>query len=121
MTSFYIEREIIGDYLIISFKADSSNPEKLVEAIKKELENIDVSEEDINRLKKVWISSEVIMIDNINMTLENIIDDVIQYGKIIANKIDIYRSLNKKEYDKTLSKVDFSNSSILIISPKKLT
>lgn len=118
MTSFYIEREIIGDYLIISFKADSSNPEKLVEAIKKELENIDVSEEDINRLKKVWISSEVIMIDNINMTLENIIDDVIQYEKIIANKIDIYRSLNKKEYDKTLSKVDFSNSSILIISPK---
>lgn len=119
MTSLYIEREIIGNYLIISFKADSSQPEKLIEAIKEELKTIEVSEEDINRLKKVWISSEVIMIDNINMTLENIIDDIIEYGKVIPNKIPIYRSLNKNEYDKYLSKIDFNNSSTLIIRPKK--
>ena len=118
MTSFYIEREIIGNYLIISFKADSSNPDELVKAIKKELETYDVAEEDISRLKKVWISSEVMMIDNINMTLENVIDDIIRYGKIISNRVDIYRSLNKKEYDDIISKVDFSNSSTLIIKPK---
>ena len=118
MTSFYIEREIIGNYLIISFKADSSNPDELVKAIKKELETYDVTEEDISRLKKVWISSEVMMIDNINMTLENVIDDVIRYGKIISNRVEIYRSLNKKEYDDIISKVDFSNSSTLIIKPK---
>ena len=118
MTSFYIEREIIGDYLIISFKADSSNPDELVKAIKKELETYDVAEEDISRLKKVWISSEVMMIDNINMTLENVIDDIIRYGKIISNRVDIYRSLNKKEYDDIITKVDFSNSSTLIIKPK---
>ena len=118
MTSFYIEREIIGNYLIISFKADSSKPDELVKAIKKELETYDVTEEDISRLKKVWISSEVMMIDNINMTLENVIDDVIRYGKIISNRVEIYRSLNKKEYDDIISKVDFSNSSTLIIKPK---
>lgn len=118
MTSFYIEREIIGNYLIISFKADSSNPDELVKAIKKELETYDVTEEDISRLKKVWISSEVMMIDNINMTLENVIDDIIRYGKIISNRVEIYRSLNKKEYDDIISKVDFSNSSTLIIKPK---
>ena len=118
MTSFYIEREIIGNYLIISFKADSSNPDELVKAIKKELETYDVTEEDISRLKKVWISSEVMMIDNINMTLENVIDDIIRYGKIISNRVEIYRSLNKKEYDDIISKIDFSNSSTLIIKPK---
>lgn len=118
MTSFYIEREIIGNYLIISFKADSSNPDGLVKAIKKELETYDVTEEDISRLKKVWISSEVMMIDNINMTLENVIDDIIRYGKIISNRVEIYRSLNKKEYDDIISKIDFSNSSTLIIKPK---
>lgn len=118
MTSFYIEREIIGNYLIISFKADSSKPDELVKAIKKELETYDVTEEDISRLKKVWISSEVMMIDNINMTLENVIDDIIRYGKIISNRVEIYRSLNKKEYDDIISKVDFSNSSTLIIKPK---
>ena len=119
MTSFYVEREVIGDYLIISFKADSEKPEQLIESIKQELNNKDLAEDDINRLKKVWISSEVIMVDNINMTLENIVSDIMEYGKIISDRIDIFRTLNKDQYDKMLSKVDFSNASTLIIRPKK--
>ena len=119
MTSFYTEREQIGDYLIVSFKADSEEPEKLIEAIQKELENIEIAEEEIERLKKVWISSEVIMTDNINATLENIVEDVIEYGKIIPNKVDIFRSLNQKEYDRMLKDIDFNNASTIIVRPKK--
>jgi len=118
MTSFYMERELIDNYLLINFKADSEVPEKLITKIKKELENISVTEEEINRLKKVWISSEVIMIDNINMSLENIVGDIIEYGRVIPNKIDIYRSLNKKDYDNMLSNINFNNSSVVIIRPK---
>lgn len=119
MTSFYMEREIVGEYLIIVFKADSETPFELIEEIKKELDNIEIPEEEINRLKKVWISSEVIMIDNINMSLENIVDDIIEFGDIIPNKVEIFRSLNKKDYDKILSSIDFSNSSTVIIRPKE--
>ena len=119
MTSFYMEREIVGEYLIIVFKADSETPFELIEEIKKELANIEIPEEEINRLKKVWISSEVIMIDNINMSLENIVDDIIEFGDIIPNKVEIFRSLNKKDYNKILSSIDFSNSSTVIIRPKE--
>ena len=119
MTSFYMEREIVGEYLIIVFKADSETPFELIEEIKKELANIEILEEEIDRLKKVWISSEVIMIDNINMSLENIVDDIIEFGDIIPNKVEIFRSLNKKDYDKILSSIDFSNSSTVIIRPKE--
>ena len=119
MTSFYMEREIVGEYLIIVFKADSETPFELIEEIKKELANIEIPEEEINRLKKVWISSEVIMIDNINMSLENIVDDIIEFGNVIPNKVEIFRSLNKKDYDKILSSIDFSNSSTVIIRPKE--
>lgn len=119
MTSFYMEREIVGDFLTIVFKADTSKPEELVSKIKAELVNFDIKEDEIERIKKVWISSEVVMIDNINMSLENISSDILEYGKVIANKTDIYRSLNKKELDKILSKVDFTNSSTVIIYPKK--
>lgn len=119
MTSFYMEREIVGEYLIIVFKANSETPFELIEEIKKELANIEIPEEEINRLKKVWISSEVIMIDNINMSLENIVDDIIEFGDIIPNKVEIFRSLNKKDYDKILYSIDFSNSSTVIIRPKE--
>ena len=119
MTSFYMEREIVGEYLIIVFKADSETPFELIEEIKKELANIEILEEEINRLKKVWISSEVIMIDNINMSVENIVDDLIDFGDIIPNKVEIFTSLNEKDYDKKISRIDFSNSSTVIIRPKE--
>ena len=120
ITSFYTERELIGNYLIITFKAESEKPEELINKLKKELSNINVSEEDINRLKKVWISSEVIMIDNINMTLENTVSDILEYGKIISDRIDIFRSLNKEEYNNMLKNIDFTNTSTVIIRPKKI-
>ena len=119
MTSFYMEREIIGDYLIITFKSDSENPETLIELIKEEFKNVEIKEEDIERLKKVWISSEVMMIDNASVTLDNIVSDIIEYGKMIPNKTEIFRSLNKTEYDKIIKDVDFSNSSTLVIRPNK--
>lgn len=119
MTSFYVERELVGDYMLIAFKADSEKPDELVKRIQEALKDITVSEEEITRLKKVWISSEVIMIDNIGLTLENIVDDILEYGKIINNRIDIIRSLNKKDYDRVLSNIDFTNASVVIIRPKK--
>ncbi len=120
MTSFYTEREQIGNYLIVTFKADSEQPQKLVAKIQKELKNINITEEEMERLKKVWISSEVIMTDNINATLENIVEDIIEYGKIIPNKVDIFRSLNMKEYTTLLSDINFENASTIIVSPKKV-
>ncbi len=119
MTSFYLEREIIGDYLILTYIADSKDPERFVQEIKKELANMDIQEEELERLKKVWISSEVVMVDNIVMTLENMVYDIITYGDIIPNKVDIFRSLNKEELDKTLNSIDFSNASMVVVHPKK--
>lgn len=119
ITSFYMEREIIGDYLAITFKADSEKPEELVKMIQKELENTKIEEIELERLKKVWISSEVMMIDNVSVTLDNIASDIIEYGKMIPNKVEIFRSLNLKEYNEIMSKLDFTNSSTVIIRPKK--
>lgn len=117
MTSFYVERELIDDYLLIYFKADSNKPNELVNAIKKELTDIEITEEDINRMKKVWISATVMVSDDISLTVDNIVDDIITYYKLIDNKIDIYRSLNKKDYLKMLSDIDFDNSCVVTITP----
>lgn len=118
-TAFYMEREIIGNYLIIVFKAVSDKPDELIKEIKNEIENLKIDEVELERLKKVWISSEVMMVDNASITLDNIVSDIIEYGKMIPNKLEIYRSLNKKEYDKVISSIDFSNTSTVIIYPKE--
>lgn len=119
MTSFYNERDFVGDYLVINFYADSSNAKKLVAEIKKEIKSGKIEEEEIERLKKVWISSEVVMADNISLTLDNLLDDIINYGTIIENKIDLYRSMKKEELDEIYKKIDFENDSVVYVEPKE--
>ncbi len=119
MTSFYNERDFVGDYLIINFYADSKDAKKLVEEIKKELKTGNITEEEIERLKKVWISSEVVMVDNIALTLDNLLDDIISYGEIIPNKIDLYRSMNRKGLEEIYKKIDFDNASVVYVEPKE--
>lgn len=118
MTSFYTEREIYGNYLILLFVANSDKPRELVNEIKKELSTLNIKEEEIERLKKVWISSEVVMIDNVIMTLDNILYDIINYNKIIDNKIEIFKNLNLKDLEKTIGTINFDNASCVIINPK---
>ncbi|MDD6224441.1 MAG: pitrilysin family protein [bacterium] len=119
ITSFYTEREIYGEYLLLSYIASSDRPEEFVAEVKKELTTLDIEESEIERLKKVWISSEVVMVDNISLTLDNILYDVITYGNIIPNKTEIYRSLNVVELKKMISKINFSNASFITVCPKK--
>ena len=117
MTSFHVEKELIDDYLLLNFKATTNKPKELVKAIKEELKDISITQEELERTRKVWIASSVMMIDNINVTVENIIDDIITYGRLIDNRLEIYRSLNLKDYNKILSNIDFNNSSLVIVDP----
>lgn len=118
-TSFYYSKEQAGDFLLISFVAETENPDRLVQEIEQELKNMNLTEEELERIKKVWISSEVMMIDNINMTLDNIVYDVIEYGDIIANKNEIYKSLNFDELTNLMQTTDMSNTSTVVIQPKE--
>ena len=118
MTSLYIETNIVGNFATLSFFADTDRADKLLEKIKKELLIHDISETDIERLKKVWIAAEVECSDNIRWTVNSLIADIIKYGDIINNKIDIIRELNKKELDMVISNIDFDNYSVVYMNPK---
>lgn len=118
-TSFYYSRENIENYILISFIAESEKPDELVNKIKEEFKKMNLKEEELERIKKVWISSEVMMADNIEATLDNIVYDVIEYGDVIKDKVPIYRSLNFKELTEIVTNTNFENDSKVIIRPKK--
>ena len=118
-TKFYASRSIIGDYLIINFYADTSEPKKLVEEIKKELSNIDIDEIELERMKKVWIASTVMGSDDVGYVNSYIFYNIIRYGCIKNNLIDTYKKLNKKEYMNMIKKLDFNNDSLIVIKSNK--
>ena len=119
MTSFYYDRMYTDDYMIITFFALTEVPEKLVEEIKKCLENINVTSEDVERIKKVWISSEVMMIDDASLTLDNFVYDIIESGEVIPNKVDIFKEMNLEKLLDIVNNVDYSNSTTVIVRPQE--
>lgn len=118
ITSFHVEKDLIDNYFLISIKATSNKPDELIKEIENAFKDIDITEEDINRVKKVWISSHVMASDDINSPVYIISSNLINYGRVIYNKLDVYKSLNKKDYIKMVKDIDFNNSSRVIVTPK---
>lgn len=113
LSSIYTEWESIEDYKVFYLMATTINPDKLIEEIKYELENLSITERAFERIKKVWIANEVKMIDSIDATVNNIYDDILRYKKIIPNKIDIIRKMKLKKLNELIEKIYFENISIL--------
>ena len=119
LNSLILERTIIDDYLVITFWIESNNPKELIEKIKHQLSEQEITEEEVERCKKVWISSEVIMTDNVEITVDNLINDIIEYGDIIPDKVSVIRKMNLKKLNKIRKDINFDNSATVILIPEK--
>ena len=120
MTRFYTQWDTTKDYKTLMIFGECENPELLIEEVDQELNNINIVYEDFERMKKVWIANEVKMIDYIDNTVNNLYDDMIRYHKVVDNKIDIIRKMNKKTLDNLIASMKLNNRSKVILLPKKI-
>ena len=119
LNSLMYERMIVDDYLTITFWIESNAPKLLIEKIKEHFDNSDITKEEVERCKKVWISSEVIMTDNVEITVDNMVNDIVEYGNIITDKIPIIRKMNLKKLKEIKNSINFDNSSTVILTKEK--
>lgn len=120
MTGFYSEWDSTSEFESLFIFSETENPELLVGEIEEELKNIDISKDDIERMKKVWIANEVKMIDSIETTVSNVIDDNIRYSRIVDDKVSLIRKMNKQRLDQLVKTLDFTNRSKVILLPNKI-
>lgn len=105
-------------HLIISILGETTRTDELINRIKKELENLNILEEELERKKKVDISSLIYMSDNVYRINHKIMNDINRYGKIIDNNFEIIKELNIKEFNKVIKELDLSNNNIVIVDTK---
>ena len=106
------------DYILMFVLGESTNPKKLLEKIKDEMKDLNISETDFERKKKVLLSSIIYMTENIFSLNSNITSDIIRYGKFNENKYNDIKNLNYKDFMNFIKKIDFKNNTTLIINPK---
>ena len=107
----------LGDIITFTVEADCINIDIYLKELDKYLTNLDVLEDDLERLKKVWIASEVIKTDYADTLVDNIVDDLINYHKIVTNYVDLIKSINITTMKEIIKTLDFSNRALVKVIP----
>ena len=59
------------------------------------------------------------MIDNIDETVDNLYSDILNYKKIIPNKLSIIKSMKFKQLKELINDIDFNNISVVTMNSNK--
>ena len=112
-----IDKVVATNHLLVTLVCETNYPNKLVNEIKCELDNIKIDEEELNIYKKCMISDCIRSFDNIIDINDIIVSDVINYGKYINNTVDIIKKLNISEFNTVIKNIDFNNVSVYTVVP----
>jgi len=105
----------IGSHFIVSLISTGDKYEELTQMIKEQFNNIEFSEMELERKKKVLISNEVFSYENVEMVNDMIVDNIIFDNRIENNMISLIEAINIEELREITQKIDFSNRSIVIL------
>lgn len=105
-------------HLILSLINETNHYEKLIQKIETTLQTIEISQEDLERKKRVLISNELFSFENIEVINEMMIDNIIFDNKIENDMIGLLKSLNKEEMDSIIKELNVKNKSIVILKEK---
>ncbi len=118
LSGIQMEWEVLEGFRVFYLIATTKEPDRLEEEIKDEINNLSITEDAFNRIKKVWIANEIRMIDNIDATVSNLYDDILKYESIVSDRIDKIRSMKLKTLEELIKKIDFKNTSVVQMLPK---
>ena len=116
--SIYLNILNCDTHLLISLINETDSYDKLITQIESTLKNIEISNEDLERKKRVLISNELFSFENIEVINEMIIDNIIFENKIESNIIGLLKSLNKEELDSIINNLNLENKSVVILKYK---
>lgn len=119
MSIFATSKATIDDFLILEFMAESKVPKELADNIKKVFSKQKITIEEVERHKKIYIANEVLKSDQVVSTVNTITSNVIDYGDIIYDKIDVVKNIKLNDILNVRKTIDIENSSLVIAYPKE--
>ncbi len=116
---FFCSCDAVDDLLIYEFIAESKKPYEVKDEIIKCFKNRKITKEDVERIKKVKISLEVMASDRPYALLDVALNHLIDYGDIIYNKMDIIRSITLEDVEKVRNDILIDNNCFIVGYPKE--
>ena len=118
--TLYLNLLNCDSHILISLINETNKFKALINKINETLNNIDISEDDLERKKKVLMSNELFSFENIEVVNDMIVDNIIFENKIEENLISLINSLNIEQLEIVLDSLNLKNTSIVVLKPKEI-
>ena len=115
---FYSSCSLLDNLSIIEFLLESKKPYELKNMIIDCLKSKKITNEDVERVKKVKISLEVMDSDKPHKMLNVIAKDIIDYDEVMYNKREMMKSVTLEDVEKVREDLLLDNYSFVVGMPK---
>lgn len=106
-----------NDYVVASLDMSGEDTDKIIKIIDEKLNNLTISEDYFNLIKKGMISDFVYYFTKIDGAMTYLFNDYCNCGKINNDTFMKYKNLNFEELEYVLNNFDSSNKSIIVMKP----
>lgn len=117
--NFFISVIDIKSHAVVVIQAETNYPKELFKRIKAELKEINISEDELNRRKKVLMSYQILGSENIYQVNLKLMNNLSNDGEIIYDAYNDIRNLNIKQFNYIVNNINLDNSSVLYIEGNK--
>ena len=107
------------DHVLFMIFLEAEDPNKVIEEIKKELSNPMFDEDDFKRKQKANLSAFIYMSDEIVPMNNKVMNDVVQYDKVILDNYNIVKKMQANTLKDLLTQVHFDTFTTFMINPKE--
>ncbi len=108
----------VDNYCILSFNADSNFADLFKDTVDKYIENIKVTQDDLERVKKITIAGEIRNSDNVNRLAKDIQSTFVMYNKVYLDNIKMIKKMNIEELNEIIKNISFENNTFVLMLPK---
>lgn len=105
------------EYAFVVVVAESKNPHEFIERVKNELCDLTITEEEVERKKRTYISSIVYASDKIVNLNHKVMADIIKYNGLVDNDIQIVENYNMDEMNEIINSLSLDNYTTYIVNP----
>lgn len=108
-----------NSHYIVCFYVTTDYKEEFLKEFEEYINNLSFDEKDFNRTIKIWISSEVRIIDQYIATARNIMYDLVEYKEYKNDKIKDFRKMDYNMLENIYKKMYFNSKCIVNLKSNK--
>ena len=103
-------------HILVIIMVDAKEQDIVFGMIDDELKSIKITEEELNRRRKVLKSNCIYRSDNIYSLNSKIVNNLFNYDKVILDEYEMIDKINMKNIKRLLSKISFDNKTVYYIN-----